>query len=181
MIAATTARVLRRFRSGSEATVTVEFVLLMPLFFMFLISTVEMGMVILRQSQLERALDIAVREIRLTTGAAPQHDVVRDQICRLSGYTDNCATSLRLELVQLDPFDWEGVDPQPDCISKPEEILPVRGFSQDGASNELMLIRACMRFRPMISAWGLGEDLVEDDPEGLVSLIAVSAFVQEPR
>ena len=44
-----------------------------------------------------------------------------------------------------------------------------------------MLIRACMRFRPMISAWGLGEDLVEDDPEGLVSLIAVSAFVQEPR
>ncbi|MEP2716284.1 TadE/TadG family type IV pilus assembly protein [Pseudophaeobacter sp.] len=181
MILSSAHKMLRRFRKDTDATVTVEFAILMPLFFMFLISTVELGFVILRQSQLERALDIAVRDIRLTTGAAPQHDVVRDQICDISGFIDNCATSLRLEMVQLDPFAWVGVNEQPDCISKPEEILPVRGFSDSGESNDLMLIRACMRFKPIFSDWGLGEDLAKADPEGLVSLVAVSAFVQEPR
>jgi hypothetical protein len=174
-------RLLRRFRRETKGSATVEFAILMPLFFMFLTSTVELGMIILRQSQLERALDIAVRDIRLTTGAAPQHDVVRDQICDISGFIDNCATSLRLEMVQLDPFAWQAVDEQPDCISKPEEILPVRGFSSTGESNDLMLIRACMRFKPIFSGWGFGEDLENGDPEGLVSLVAVSAFVQEPR
>ena len=179
MILTSAWQLLRRFRRQTDAVVTVEFAILMPLYFMFLTSTVELGMVILRQSQLERAVDIVVRDIRLTTGAALQHDVVRDQICAVSGFIDNCATSLRLEMVQLDPFAWAGVDPQPDCISKPEEILPVRSFPDSGDSNDLMLIRACMRFKPMFSGWGLGEDIA--DPEGLVSLIATSAFVQEPR
>lgn len=181
MILSSACRLIRRFRKDTNATVTVEFAILMPLFFMLLTSTVELGMVVLRQSQLERALDIAVRDIRLTTGAAPQHDTVRDQICEISGFIDNCSTSLRLELVQLDPFAWAGVSEQPDCISKPEDIQPVRGFSNDGASNDLMLIRACMRFKPLFSSWGFGEDLATADPEGLVSLVAVSAFVQEPR
>lgn len=181
MILPASLRPLRRFRKDTDATVTVEFAILMPLFLMFLFSTVELGMLILRQSQLERALDIAVREIRLTTGAAPQHDVVRDQICEISGFIDNCSSSLRLEMIQLDPFAWVPVNEQPDCISKPEEILPVRGFSNDGESNDLMLIRACMRFKPIFSDWGFGENLSTADPEGLVSLVATSAFVQEPR
>ncbi|MFC4215912.1 TadE/TadG family type IV pilus assembly protein [Pseudophaeobacter arcticus] len=181
MIFSSAQRLLRRFRSDTDATVTVEFAILMPLFFMFLTSTVELGMVVLRQSQLERALDIVVRDIRLHTGSAPQHDTVRDQICKTSGFIDNCSTSLRLEMVQLDPFAWTGVNEQPDCISKPEEMLPVRGFSNTGASNDLMLIRACMRFKPLFSGWGFGESLSTADPEGLVSLVAVSAFVQEPR
>ena len=44
-----------------------------------------------------------------------------------------------------------------------------------------MLIRACMRFKPIFSDWGFGESLSTADPEGLVSLVATSAFVQEPR
>ncbi|GAA6196481.1 TadE/TadG family type IV pilus assembly protein [Pseudophaeobacter sp.] len=181
MILSSAKRLFRRFRGDTKATVTVEFAILMPLFFMLLTSTVELGMVVLRQSQLERALDIAVRNIRLTTGSAPQHDVVRDQICDLSGFIDNCSTSLRLEMVQLDPFAWVDVNEQVDCISKPEEVLPVRGFSNTGRSNDLMLIRACMRFKPLFSGWGFGESLSTADPEGLVSLVAVSAFVQEPK
>jgi TadE-like protein len=179
MILSSAWQLLRRFRRQTDAMVTVEFAILMPLYFMFLTSTVEVGMVILRQSQLERAVDVVVRDIRLNTGATLEHDQVRDDICAVSGFIDNCATSLRLEMVQLDPFAWTGVDPQPKCISKHEEFLPVIEFPTNRQSNDLMLIRACMRFKPMFSGWGLGEDIA--DPEGLVSLVATSAFVQEPR
>lgn len=173
--------ILRRFRRECDATVTVEFALLIPLYFAFLVSTVELGLLNLRHSQLERALDIAVREIRLNTGSVQDHDDMRDLICELSGFVDNCESSLRLEMIQLDPFNWVDVDSTPDCISDPEEINSPRGFNRNGESNELMLIRACQRFEPIFSSWGLGEDLADADSYGLISLVATSAFVQEPR
>ena len=172
-------RALRRFRREEDGNATLEFAILIPAFLMILMSTVELGLINIRQSQLERALDITVRSIRLSTGAVPQHDAIRDQVCEVSGFIDNCSTSLRLEMVQLDPFAWAGVDPEPDCISKVEDVQPVRNFT-GGQSNELMLIRACMKFRPMFSDWGLGGDLGKDS-DGRVSLFASSAFVQEPR
>ena len=169
---------LARYRKGEEGNATIEFVILVPLMLMMLVSTVELGMINLRQSQLERALDITVREIRLSTGAAPQHDEIRDKICNYSGFIDDCATSLRLEMLQRDPFAWAAVDPEPDCINLIEDVQPVRTFTS-GASNELMLIRACMKYRPFISTWGLGDALDKDD-DGRDSLYAASAFVQEP-
>lgn len=172
---------LRRFRRETDATVTIEFALLIPLYFALLVSTVELGLLNLRHSQLERALDIAVREIRLNTGSVQNHDDMRDLICDLSGFVDNCESSLRLEMIQLDPFNWTPVDTTPDCISDPEEINSPRGFNRNGESNELMLIRACQRFEPIFSSWGLGEDLADADDFGLISLVATSAFVQEPR
>jgi hypothetical protein len=179
MILSSAWRLLRRFRSQTDAVVTVEFAILMPLYFMFLTSTVDLGLVILRQSQLERAVDVVVRDIRLNTAANLEHDVVRDNICAVSGFIDNCATSLRLEMVQLDPFAWTGVNPKPECTSSPEEIQPVLELPKNRQSNDLMLIRACMSFKPLFIGWGLGEDIAND--EGLVSLVAISAFVQEPR
>ncbi|KPD12718.1 TadE/TadG family type IV pilus assembly protein [Phaeobacter sp. 11ANDIMAR09] len=183
MIRAATCALLRRFRRENDAVVTVEFALLMPLYLLLLISTVELGLVNLRHSQLERALDIAVREVRLNTGAVKDHDTMRDTICDLSGLIDNCESSLRLEMIQLDPFAWAAPDPEPDCISDPEVINSPREFNRSGNSNDLMLIRACMRFKPIFSSWGLGEDLANADGAGLglVSLVATSAFVQEPQ
>jgi len=183
MICSATRSLFRRFRRENDAVVTVEFVLLMPLYLVLLISTVELGLVNLRHSQLERALDIAVREVRLNTGAVKDHDTMRDTICDLSGLIDNCASSLRLEMIQLDPFAWVAPDADPDCISDPEVINSPREFNRSGSSNDLMLIRACMRFKPIFSNWGLGEELANADASdfGLVSLVATSAFVQEPR
>ncbi|EBA16665.1 hypothetical protein RSK20926_02634 [Roseobacter sp. SK209-2-6] len=172
-------KLLCKFRRREDGNATIEFVILAPLLLLMLVSTVELGMINLRQSQLERALDITVRGIRLSTGSAPQHNEIRDQVCDLSGFIDDCATSLRLEMVQLDPFAWSPVDPEPDCVNSIEDVQPVRTFV-GGASNELMLIRACMKYRPFISTWGLG-DVLEKDGDGRASLFAASAFVQEPR
>lgn len=173
------AKLLRRFRQRENGNASVEFAVFLPVLLMILMSTVELGMINLRHSQLERALDQTVRDIRLTTGADQQHDDIRDAICERSGFIDDCATSLRLEMVQVDPFNWSPIDPDPDCINRIEDVQPVRSFIS-GQSNELMLIRACMKFSPILPTWGLGESLHKDE-DGRISLTAVSAFVQEPR
>lgn len=170
---------LRRFRRREEGNASVEFAIVIPAFLMALMSTVELGMINLRHSQLERALDQTVRDIRLATGANHQHDDIRDAICTRSGFIDNCATSLRLEMIRIDPFNWSPVDPEPDCINRIEDVQPVRNFIS-GKSNELMLLRACMKFKPVLPTWGLGKSL-HKDADGRISLFATSAFVQEPR
>ena len=59
---------LRQFRMREDGNSTVEFAIVIPAFIMILMSTVELGMINLRHSQLERALDGTVRTIRLGTG-----------------------------------------------------------------------------------------------------------------
>lgn len=170
---------LRRFRLREDGNASVEFAVFLPVLLMMLMSTVELGMITLRHSQLERALDQTVRGIRLNTGNKPQHHAIRDEICERSGFIDNCATSLRLEMIRLDPFNWTPVDTEPKCITRIEDVLDDHPLL-DGRSNELMLIRACMKFSPILPTWGLGESLLKDE-DGRISLLAVSAFVQEPR
>lgn len=175
-----TAQALRRFRQHEDGNATVEFAIVIPAFLMILMSTVELGMINLRHSQLERALDQTVRSIRLGTGDANMsHDNLRDEICTRSGFIQECSSSLRLEMVQIDPFSWTALDPTPDCVNRVEDIQPVRTF-ENGQSNELMFIRACMKFKPIFPTWGLGADLSKDG-DGRINLIASSAFVQEPR
>ncbi|MCF6431824.1 pilus assembly protein [Leisingera sp. M527] len=170
---------LRRFRAHDDGNASVEFAIVIPAFLLALMSTVELGLINLRHSQLERALDLTVRDIRLNTGANKDHAQIRDEICELSGFIDDCASSLKLEMVRADPFNWTGIDPDPDCINRIEEVNPDVTF-EHGQSNELMLIRACMKFKPILPTWGLGQSLSKDD-DGRISLTAASAFVQEPR
>lgn len=168
-----------RFREREDGNATVEFAIVIPVMLMILMSTVELGLITVRQSMLERALDQTVRDIRLGTGEDMQHDQIRDTVCARSGFIDSCQTSLRLEMVQVDPFAWTAIDPAPDCINRIEEVQPVRNFV-NGQSNELMFIRACMKFNPIFPYWGLGDNLGKD-ADGRVRLFASSAFVQEPR
>ncbi|MGR3760179.1 TadE/TadG family type IV pilus assembly protein [Roseobacteraceae bacterium NS-SX3] len=185
---------LLAFRRGDDGNATVEFAVTFPVLLIILLTTVELGLVTLRQSQLERALDQTVRDLRLSTGANLQHDEIRDRICSRSGFIDDCATSLRLEMIQLNPFIWASgtattaedgstgfhtIPTEGDCIDQVEDVQPVRNFI-NGQSNELMFIRACMKFSPVFPAWGLGKGL-EKDADGRVSLFASSAFVQEPN
>ena len=53
------------FRSGERGNVTVEFALVFPVFAMILTSSIEMGIIAVRQTLLEGGLDIAMREGRV--------------------------------------------------------------------------------------------------------------------
>jgi len=169
---------LRRFRSGEEGSATIEFAITFPAMLFFLLSGVELGMVTLHHAMLERAMDITVRDIRLGTGNAPQHDEIKDLICERAGFIDDCTDNLRLEMIQVDPFNWNGLPGEADCIDRSEDVVPVRSFV-NGQDNELMILRACAKIAPVFPTVGLGATIGKDGA-GNYSLLATSAFVQEP-
>lgn len=169
---------LRRFWRGDAGTVSMEFVMLTPFLIGFMIFAIELGIVTFRAAMLERGLDIAVREIRLGTGTAPQHDEIKDRICDNTVGILNCGEKLRLEMVPTDLRNFTGLDPTPDCTDAEEPAKPVREFTP-GVQNQLMLLRACLKYSPIFPDAILGNALTKD-ASGEVSMVAISAFVQEP-
>lgn len=172
-------RMVRKFRRAEEGTATVEFAIVFPFFIMLFMSSVELGMITLRHAMLERGLDLAVREIRLGTGNAPQHDEIVESICDYAGLIPGCTSTLRLEMIQIDLRDSVSMPHQADCIDTSEDVQPVRSFI-NGQENELMILRACVKFDPIFPTSGLGKQLAKDGA-GQAALIATSAFVQEPE
>jgi len=173
------ATTLRSFRRNEDGNTSIEFAMLFPLMLMVLLASVELGLITLRQVMLERAMDMTVRDIRLGTGGNMQHDDIRDRICDRSGFISECEVSLKLEMVRLDPFDWAGISSEVDCVDSAEEVDAVTTFD-NGGSNELMFMRACMSFDPLFPHWGIADSL-EKDGDGRIRLYASSAFVQEPQ
>lgn len=169
---------VRRFLRSERGNSTIEFAITFPVMFMMLASAVELGFMSLRHSMLEHAMDEVVRDIRLGTGDAPQHDEIKDQICVAAGYLNDCSDNLRLEMILLDPTDWVTPSSDVDCTDQSEEVTPVRSFT-NGLDNELMLLRACVKVNPVFATWGMGANMVKDNA-GQYALVSSTAFVQEP-
>ena len=177
MIARLTSR-LKRLRRDQRGSASVEFVLVAPFLIGFIVFAVELGMLSLRAAMLERGLDIAVREVRLGTGTAPDHDAIKQIICDNASVIADCDTKLRLEMIPTDLRNFATLDTTPDCSDASEPSKPVRNFIP-GGQNQLMLLRACLKYSPMFPDQMLGDALVKDS-SGDVALTTVSAFVQEP-
>jgi len=169
---------LRRLRRDETGTATVEFVIVFPFFLGVLLSSFELSLITMRETMLERALDLTVREIRLETGSAPQHDEIKTRVCNRAPVIPDCEANLRLEMIQIDPRNWSSPEEQFDCTDQSEDVQPVRNFV-NGMDNELMLLRACAKFEPIFPGAGIGKQLSKDGA-GMAALIAASAFVQEP-
>ncbi len=170
---------LRRMARDDRGTASVEFVIVFPFFLGVLVSSVELSMITVRETMLERALDLTVRDIRLETGTAPQHDDIKELICDRAPIIADCEDNLRLEMVEIDPRDWTDPDASFDCTDTSEDVQPVRNFV-NGQENQLMLLRACAKFSPIFPGAGIGKKL-EKDGAGMAAITAVSAFVQEPQ
>ncbi len=173
-------KALRRFRRREDGHATLEFAIVFPSMLFLLLSGVELGMISLQHAMLERAMDQTVRDIRLSTGAAPQHDEIKDLLCERTGYVANCSDSMLLEMVQVDPRAWSAISQNATCVDKSEDVQPKTTFKNDAKDNELMILRACAKVDPVFPTTWLGANLVKDGA-GQFALTAMSAFVQEPR
>ncbi|WP_375691481.1 TadE/TadG family type IV pilus assembly protein [Pseudooceanicola sp. LIPI14-2-Ac024] len=173
-------RRLRRFlRREDGSMAVVEFAIMFPVVLTMFLSGVEMGIMTVRQTLLEHALNLAVRDLRIGTGAAVTHDSLRDRICGYAGMLPNCEDALRLELRATDLRNYTNtLSNEPDCLNRAEEINPVLAFS-NGQRSELMLMRACFIFTPIFPNIGFGYNAKKDDA-GDIRLYATTAFVNEP-
>lgn len=170
---------LARFRRDEGGNSTIEFVIWFPLFIFLLLAAIEMSIISVRQTTLERAMDMTVRDIRLGTGTAPQHDDIKNLICDRAVMVPDCKNNLRLEMIQVDPQNFAPPPVVPDCTDQSEEVRPVRSFT-NGLDNQLMILRACAKFKPYYPLSGIGKELTKDNA-GYAAVTATTAFVQEPR
>ncbi|WP_204114873.1 TadE/TadG family type IV pilus assembly protein [Shimia biformata] len=172
------AKHLARFGRKEDGHATIEFAIMFPFFFVFILSSVEIGLITLKYAFLERGLDIAVREVRLSTGDAPDHVELKNLICDEATFIDNCAENLSLEMVQVDPRNWVPISDQATCTDRAEEVQPVTTFTP-GQANQLMILRVCAKVPALYPTMGFGKEIAKDT-SGDIALVSVSAFVQEP-
>ncbi|MEO1139972.1 MAG: TadE/TadG family type IV pilus assembly protein [Pseudomonadota bacterium] len=170
---------LGRAARDEKGSASVEFVLIFPVYLSFMLMSIELGFVTMRHTLLERGMDMAVREVRLGTGAVPQHDAIKQLVCDNALMVLDCQEKLRLEMRPADPFSLQTLDTEPDCTDAAEPAKPVRTFTP-GQANELMLLRICYKYKPFFPEDFLGSAL-DKDPSGEAAIVSMTAFVQEPN
>ena len=168
-----------KFRKNEEGTATVEFVItLLPIFTIFM-SSFEAAYLTARYIMLDRAMDIVVREIRLTTSIAKTKEQIRDAICTHSlRVIPDCQASVTIETTEINPPSWTLPDVDVPCVDRMTPDPPVTNYTQAGP-NKLVLVRACAVVDPWFPLTGLGLALTKD-PSGGYQMYSVSAYVAEP-
>lgn len=168
-----------RFRKDESGSIfLIEFVILFPLIFGIFLASIEMSLYSLRQVHLNRGLEDAVRYVRLNTSTPMTHDQIKSLVCERAGNVSNCDETLRLEMISVDPRNFSTMPTDIDCVDKSEPVTPERGFSL-GQKHDLMVLRACLKFDPMLPSSRLGFKYATDG-SGQSAMYAISAFVQEP-
>ena len=94
---------LRKYRKNQEGTASVEFVLLFPIFIFVLLTGFESGFYMVRNVMLERAVDIAMRDVRLgntlnVAGQPPDHAALKQRICDEAAVFPNCMSMIQVEM-----------------------------------------------------------------------------------
>jgi len=175
---------LKRFRKSEDGGPTVEFVVVFLPFMIVPVIGFELGLLMTRHGMLERGLSLAVRELRLSTDNVPSYVQFRDMICAGAAILPDCSNNLRLEMRAVDMF---GADPITDeipvtatctIVNEPFELANVEFAGNEAVPHQLMIVRACGAFAPMLPTFGLGAFLSADD--GLYRVVSSSAFVMEP-
>ena len=169
---------LSRFWKREDANATVEFVIVFPIILIVFIAAFETAMLLTRQVMLEKALDGAVRYLRLTSGVSVSHDAIRTNICDNTPLIPDCGNALLLDLRVIDQTTYALPDYQTLCIDRSGTVTPANTFNP-GAENQLMLVRACAAVDRILPISGLGLELTRDDT-GAVHLMAATIFVNEP-
>ena len=173
---------LRRFLTGDGGATSVEFVVLVPIFVLIMLNSIEASVLMARGTLLDRGLDMAMRELRLNTSAPPSYDEFRALVCERAGLPDSCIRTLQVELRPIDLDAGVALDTSARCVESSGSIVPLVEADPDhyasGVANDLMMVRACLVVEPIVPNAGLAA-LLPAEEDGF-RLVSVSAFVQEP-
>ncbi len=168
-----------RRSKAEDGNATVEFVVVVPVFLLLFVSIFELGLATVRLTVLEHALDETMRDIRLSTGQVISHDQIRDRICEHGRPLEDCAESLKIEMVIIDRDTFALPPVRATCVDKAENAVPITTTVANGADSDLMFLRVCYTIDPLFKSLGLGA-VLKKDSEGNMQLVASSIFAQEP-
>lgn len=164
---------------NEDGVATVEFVIVFPFFVGVFVSAFEVAMMNTRAVMMERAMDLTVREIRLSSGSELDYDEILASVCQKSTLIPDCLNTIKIELQSVNKLNFTGIAHRPDCVKRNQPIQPALRF-KNGTENELMLIRICAVVDPFFPGVGVGRSMPKDESGGY-QIIASSAFVNEPK
>ena len=169
----------RRFARAEQGAVTIPFVLFVPVFMLFILCSMELGFVMMRHVMLERGLDMAVRDLRLGIFKG-DYDEFKGLVCKNAAFLPDCKNAIVVELQPVSTTTWAPLNSAAICVDRTQPLKPLNNPFVTGAGDELMLVRACAIFDPIVPTTGLGLHLPKDASGGYW-LVSSSAFVNEPE
>lgn len=181
---------LSDFHADEGGNATIEFTLFVPFFFVFFLSSFEMGMLMVRQTMLDRGVDLTVRLIRLNqmVDAAGDDAVnrvnIRRSVCFFSGgLIPDCDDRLRVEMIRMDPHDWSSGGARSTaggaCVDV-DDPARVDGAFDASFENQLMILRICALVEPISLTAGLGAGMHKRSGD-YYALFSMTAFAVEPN
>ena len=178
---------LRRCVRREDGTATMEFLILAPLLFGFIVNSAEAGVVMLRASFLDWGLNKTVREMRMgsLTNDAGDFDPAkfRTRLCEeiwfLGDAETSCPARIRIEMRTFSPATVAAMSGEPDCIPGGDDVPPPAVFNPGGPT-ELTVVRVCAAVPPITPSFGIGAALTKNG-DGDYLITAVSAYVSEPE
>lgn len=175
---------LRDFREQDDGVVTLEFVIIFPVFFTFFLMTVENGIIQLQHTMLEHGVDMTVRQIRIGNLSDIERGDLKEAICDEIGIISDCETQMDIEMIENDLRAWTAVDEDVSCVDRGSPAIADDLVVSTGGNNALMVLRVCVRIDPLMPTTGLGKTIVEANDnsaaEGSHALVSTAAFVIEP-
>ena len=163
-----------------DGAVTVEFVVIFPLFMVVFLLAVDTGIAKMRQVFLDRAIDISVREVRL--GRVSEQSSLAELICQRTSMVPDCLSNITVEMQPISTAGFDGLDDPFKCVDREQQLTPSVAFKPGagGQAQELMLIRVCVVVDPFIKMTKSLAGIALNEKGELV-LIGRSVFVNEPR
>ena len=171
------------FRKRQDGNATIEFVVLFPAFMTLFLTGFEAGFYMVKNVMLERAVDIAVRDVRLGNGKVPAFAALKKRICDEAVIIPDCMKSIKVDLQPV-PSTPGGVmavtNGNVKCLDSglPPNIQPGSTFDP-GEQNKMMLIRVCAMSEPLFPTTGIGVGM-KSDSNGNMAIVSTTAFVNEP-
>ena len=172
---------LARLRRSDEGAVTIPTLLWLPLFFMIMAAGIEFGVLAIKQTLFDRGVELSTRILRLGIAPLPAQDVLRRSICTNIGFLHDCMSNITVEVVPINTVTtpWTAPDQVADLCATMNPSYPSPAILR-GASNQPMLLRACLGVEPMMTANPLGQVISRMD-DGKINLFSFSVFINEPR
>lgn len=169
---------LGSFAREESGSATLDFVIALPAVVFYFGSAYEGGVLSMRNVMLQHAVDATVRQVRIGQIPFATHQNLLETICEHGSIIPDCEANLRLEMVRIDPRAWVEPSPEAACVDREEQGTPVLNFNP-GLNNELMVLRVCALFDPMMPTTGLGKEIPKESG-GAYALVATSSYVMEP-
>ena len=172
------------YKKSEDGTATIEFVLLFPVFIFLFLMGFEAGYYMVRTVMLERAVDLAVRDVRLGNGNIPQYTHLKANICAQAGIIPDCMNSIQVDMREIDAVPGGTTEVRGDAVcndkTKDAAFNESNTYYDVGSSNNVMMLRVCAMTEPLFPTTGIGLGMRANEDSTDVAIVATSIFVNEP-